>query len=190
VYLDSAGEVQSDDSHGYGTRHCRFVVEFLRLPCSYDTSGVRTECSWVWLRKCEDLLCRCGIATSLGAQFVDLKVNHDLLARRSAGMAESVCCRNRRHHASSNTSANPSVPSNYHSALAGLEDKPREADMKPQAVVWFDHAQPVNFEGTVGYSQVVVLAVFRAYGELPYLLFVAGNDIEILVLTGTGLEQL
>jgi hypothetical protein len=49
----------------------------------------------------------------------------------------------------------------------------------------------VNFEGTVGYGQVVVLAVFRAYGERPYLLFVAKeNDIEIPVLTGTGLEQL
>jgi hypothetical protein len=43
----------------------------------------------------------------------------------------------------------------------------------------------------VGYGQIVVLAVFRAYGELPYLLFVAKEiDIEILVLTGTGLEQL
>lgn len=63
--------------------------------------------------------------------------------------------------------------------------------MKPQAVVWFDHAQPVNLEGTVRYGQAVVLAALRAYGELPYLLFVAKeNDIEILVLTGTGLEQL
>jgi hypothetical protein len=42
----------------------------------------------------------------------------------------------------------------------------------------------------VGYGQIVVLAVFRAYGELPYLLFVAGSDIEIPVLTGTGLEYL
>ena len=49
----------------------------------------------------------------------------------------------------------------------------------------------MNFEGTVRHGQVVVLAVFQAYGELPYLLFVAKeNDIEILVLTGIGLEQL
>jgi len=61
--------------------------------------------------------------------------------------------------------------------------------MKLQAVVWFDHAQPVNLDGTVRYGQVVVLAVFRVYGELPYLLFVAKeNDIEVPVLT--GLEQL
>jgi len=63
--------------------------------------------------------------------------------------------------------------------------------VKLQAVVWFDHAQPVNLEGAVRYGQVVVLAVFRVYGELPYLLFVAKeNDMEIPVSTGTGLEQL
>jgi hypothetical protein len=40
-------------------------------------------------------------------------------------------------------------------------------------------------------GRIVVLAVFRPYGELPYLLFVAKEiDIETLVLTGTGLEQL
>jgi len=113
AYLDSAGEVQSDDSHGYGMRHCSLVMEFLCPPCMHDTPGVRTEWSlnahqysWVWSQNCEDLPRICGIAT---AQFVDLKVNHNLLARRRAGMAESVCCRNRRRHAS-NTPANPSVP--------------------------------------------------------------------------------